>query len=168
MLGSVAAVWGFVGIVVLFGSAIARLSPMALSLPFSELSAFEWAALLGSLLFMGVAEGYKGFQRSFSPRVAARIRYLRDNPNPTRLLFAPLFCMGFFHATRRRQIASWSLTAGIVVLVLLVRGLPQPWRGIIDAGVVFGLSWGVVSLSVFTLMALTRDGWAHSPEVPEG
>jgi len=32
-------------------------------------------------------------------------------------------------------------TAAIVVLVLLVHRLEQPWRGIVDAGVVTGLTW---------------------------
>jgi hypothetical protein len=84
-----------------------------------------------------------------------------------RLLLAPLFCMGFFHAHTRRRIVTICLTAGILLLVLLVRLLEQPWRGIIDAGVALGLSWGLISLLLFTWQALTQPGFAVSPETPD-
>jgi hypothetical protein len=74
--------------------------------------------------------------------------------------------MGYFHTTRRRQIVSLSLTAGIFVLVLVVHRVPQPWRGIIDAGVVAGLAWGVVSLLWYAVAALTRKDFPYPPEVP--
>ncbi|KEA63512.1 hypothetical protein ADIMK_2291 [Marinobacterium lacunae] len=166
MLGAVAAIWGFVGICMLFGSAIYRLGPMAMDLPVQGFSWYHWAALIFSIIFMGFAEGYRGFQQNFSPRVAARIRYLSNNVTPMRVILAPVFCMGFFHAKRRRQIVSFCLTAGIVVLVLLVRQLDQPWRGIIDVGVVLGLSWGILSLAVFTYQAFTRNDFDYSPETP--
>jgi len=59
--------------------------------------------------------------------------------------------MGYFHATKRTKIVAYSLTIGITLLVILVRLIPQPWRGIIDAGVVVGLTWGVLSLIIFIL-----------------
>ena len=34
----------------------------------------------------------------------------------------------------------------MIVLIVSVRQLPQPWRGMVDAGVVVGLTWGVVSI----------------------
>ena len=39
---------------------------------------------------------------------------------------------------------SWFMVFAIFVLVVIVRALPQPWRGIVDGGVVVGLLWGVV------------------------
>jgi hypothetical protein len=75
--------------------------------------------------------------------------------------------MGFFHATRRRLITSFALTAGIVALVLAVRVLPQPWRGIVDTGVVVGLAWGLLSLIAFSAQALGAAKFAPSPEVPD-
>lgn len=84
MLGSIAAVWGIVGVVALLSSAIYRLAPMALELPFAELSFGHWVALAFSLVFMGFAEGYRGFQQNFSPRAAARARYLRHHVTPAR------------------------------------------------------------------------------------
>ena len=166
MFGSIAALWGVIGMVLIFSSAVYRLAPMAFELPFAELSFGHWMALLSCLAFMGFAEGYRGFQQNFSPRAAARARYLRDNPTLIRLLLAPLFCMGFFHTTKKRKIVSYSLTAFIICLVILVHSIPQPWRGIIDAGVVLGLSWGLVSLLIFSIQALTQPDFAFSPETP--
>lgn len=166
VLGVVAAIWGFVGIFILLASAIYRLAPMAFELPFGELSALHWAALLFSLVFMGFSEGYRGFQKNFSPRVAARIRYLRHHPTLLRTLLAPVFCMGFFYTTRKRKIVAFSLTTMIILLIILVHYIPQPWRGIIDAGVVLGLSWGLTSMAIYTIQAMVKDHFHHSPETP--
>lgn len=143
-----------------------RLGQMALDLPLLSLSWYHWAALVASIGFMGFAEGYRGFQQGFSPRVAARIRYLSQNVTPVRLLLAPLFCMGFFHIQRRRQIVTICLTLGIIGLVQLVSLLDQPWRGIVDAGVVTGLIWGLISLALFTIQAFSSSAFSHSPETP--
>jgi hypothetical protein len=165
MLG---ALWGLSGVLLLLGSAVVRLLPVALnafSVPFHW---HHWTALGANILFMAYAEGYRAFQKGFSPRVVARARYLMENPRPVRVVAAPLFCMGFFHATRRRQIASLSVTGGVILLVVLVRWLPQPWRGIIDAGVVVGLAWGLIALVVFGVQAFRNGAFHYSPEVPEG
>lgn len=166
MTGYIAALWGLTGISLLLGSAIYRLGEMALELTGQSLTLVQWLALIACLLFMGFAEGYRGFQQAFSPRVAARIRYLSDNVTPLRFVLAPLFCMGFFHIQRRRQIVTVCLTLGIIVLVQLVGMLVQPWRGIVDAGVVLGLAWGLVSLWIFTAQAFFSRGFNHSPELP--
>lgn len=166
MLGSLAAIWGFSGIVLLFGSAIYRLGQISWQMFSQPLSVYHWAALTFSLVFMGFSEGYRGFQCGFSPRVAARIHYLSRHVTPLRLLLAPLFCMGFFHIRRKRQIITICLTLGIIGLVQLVHQLAQPWRGIVDAGVVLGLVWGIVSLGFFTLQAFFSTDFHHSPETP--
>lgn len=166
MFGTLAALWGFIGVFLLLSSAISRLAPMALALDFSQLSALHWLVLLSWLVFMGFAEGYRGFQKNFSPRVAARVRYLKQNPSLLRFIFAPLFCMGFFYTTRKRKIVSFSLTFCIIMLVIIVSYIPQPWRGIIDAGVVFGLVWGVISMFLYTVQAMVKNHFHHSPETP--
>jgi len=150
----------------LLGGAIYRLTPLAIDAFRTGLSAGQWALTAAFTLFMAYSEGYRGFQMRFSPRTAARIRYLRDCPAPLRSLLAPLFAMGFFHARRRTQITAWALTTGVVILVVLVQRLEQPWRGIVDTGVVLGLSWGVLSLSWSIVQALTCREFAPSPEVP--
>jgi hypothetical protein len=80
-------------------------------------------------------------------------------------VLAPFFCIGYFGAPRARRVASFALSAGILVLVVLVRRLDQPWRGIIDAGVVVGLAWGLAALWVFTAKAFGPDGLDHPADV---
>lgn len=164
-MGILAAFWGIAGITVLLGSAIYRLAPYAVDLFTYELFWQHWLALIVNALFMAYAEGYRGFQQRFSPRVAARARYLRDHPRFLHAVFAPFFCMAFFHAPRGRKITSISLTAGIICLIILVRMLPPLWRGIVDIGVVIGLLWGVMSLLAYTFQAFTHEAFAYSPEI---
>ena len=165
--GAVGVAWGILGLTLIFGRGLICLYPYVEELPGSTFVWFHWIALAASLLFMGYAEGYKGFHLKFSPRAAARARYLRENPTPARVAFAPLFCMGFFHATRKRKIVAYSLTTMIVLLIVLVRELPQPWRGIVDAGVLLGLGWGLVSVWIFTFKALFGEDYDVSPETPD-
>ena len=80
---------------------------------------FNWLALIFSVVYMAYAEGYKGFHLAFAPRVVVRARYLADNPRTLHVLLAPLFCMGYIHATRRRKIISFALTAMIICFVLI-------------------------------------------------
>lgn len=167
MLGRVAAVWGFVGVFVFLGSAILKLAQISSQLDFSSLALWQWLILLLWVAFMAYYEGYKGFQKGFSPRVAARIHYLASHVTLKRLLLAPLFCLGFFDAERKRVIFIVCLTIGIVLLVKLVENMPMPWRGIMDAGVVVGLSWGLISMVVFSIRAFVDKDFSYSAEVPE-
>jgi len=157
--------WAVIGIVLLLGLAVARLAPMAFGAFESSWMWAHWLALVSFVAFMAYAEGYHGFQRSFSPRFGARCRYLYDNPSLRRVLLAPLFCMGFFDATRRRRITSLALTSMIIALIVGMQYVPQPWRGIIDAGVCVGLIWGLVATIGYAIMAFTSKDFAHPPEV---
>jgi hypothetical protein len=74
--------------------------------------------------------------------------------------------MGFFHATHRRMITSYTLTGGIVVLIILVRMTPQPWRGIIDLGVVLGLVWGMLAIVLFAIRALASRRFDFATDLP--
>ncbi len=141
--------WGIGGIVLLLLFAVVRLGPMALELSSQELQQIHWFALAVSVLYMAYAEGYKGFFLAFAPRVIARATYLQANPRPLHVLLAPVFCMGYIYATRKRKLLSFGLTGMIICFVLLVRLLPQPWRGIVDAGVVTGLILGIASILYF-------------------
>lgn len=147
--------------------AIVRLAPIALELSTQSLSALHWAALVFSVVYMAYAEGYKGFHRGFSPRVVQRAIYLRDNPRWQHVLLAPAFCMGYIYATRRRQILSIGLTLLVMGFVVIAKQLPQPWRGILDAGVVTGLTLGILSILYFLVNSLRDPGFITvSPEVP--
>ena len=166
MLGYIAVIWGIGGICLLLGSAIYRLSIIGFQTFDYSLDWYHWLALAVSIAFMGFAEGYRGFQKAWSPRVAARIHYLSQNASPLRILLAPLFCMGFFDIARKRMIVTYCLTFGIIGMVLLVHQLDQPWRGIVDLGVVTGLAWGLTSLLLFTCKAFFSNSFDHSPEMP--
>jgi len=167
MMKKLAALWGLTGVMALLASAVYRLTPLAVDAARYELRWYHWAFFAFVLVFMAYFEGYRAFQQGFSPRVAARARYLRTHRNTLHALLAPLFCMGYFHAPKKRRVTSISVTAGIIVLIVLVHFLSQPWRGIVDAGVVVGLAWGLISLVIFGYQAFTRERFDYSPEVPE-
>ena len=166
LLGHFGAIWGVAGVCLILSFAIYRLSVITIeSFQFTFLW-YHWAILIGNILFMAHSEGYKGFQKGFSPRVAARARYLKFNPRLHLIIFAPLFCMGYFHATRRRLITTYLMTLGIISLIILFNQISQPWRGILDAGVVTGLCWGVVSVIVYFIRAMTDGDFEFSAELP--
>ena len=102
MPGRVAAAWGLAGVIALLAMAVLRLGKVALAGLDYPLGWQHWSLLVVNTAFMAYSEGVKGFQRAFSPRLAARARYLRDNPDLLRGLLAPLFLMCFFDAPRRR------------------------------------------------------------------
>lgn len=164
-MGIFGAIWGLLGISVFLGYAIIRVYAHACEALDVGLTPLQWGAAIAWCLFMLVAEGYRGFQKQFSPRVVARARYLKDNPHPLGVIFAPVFCIGFFHSTRKRKIVSWSLMIGITLLVILVHQLPQPWRGIIDFGVVLGLAYGLLWIWIFAFRAFTGRPFNVDPEV---
>jgi len=116
-------------------------------------------------LFFAYAEGYRGFQKKFAPLVVKRSFTLvpsaaaitttstaangssRSRSSPRwHLVLAPLYSMGLFHATAKRAMVSRCVTLGVAALVFMVKGLPYPYRNIVDAGVVVGLTWGSLSL----------------------
>lgn len=164
-IGMLAAVWGFGGAFSLIAFAVWRLTPYGIEAPGHFMSTLQWFFYIASIAYMLYAEGYRGFQCGFSPRAAARTLYLTKNPSALRLALAPLFVMGYFDATRKRIITTYLLTTMIIGLVLVVRLLEQPWRGIVDAGVVAGLIYGLGSMLYFLAQVLTTDT-RYSPEVP--
>jgi hypothetical protein len=150
---AVAYIWGVGGVLLVLGFAIYRLAPMAYALSDFTLSPLHWFSLVLTVAYMAYAEGYKGFHLAFAPRVVARADYLAQHPRLHHLLLAPLFCMCYIHTTRRRQLISIGLTCMILGFVLIARQLPQPWRGIVDAGVVVGLGLGIISILYFMVSA---------------
>lgn len=161
-----AAAWGVLGVAAVLFFAVVRLTPIATEAVAGGLNSLQWSALVINVIFMLWSEGYKGFQQQFSPRVAARALYLYRHPMPMGMkLVAPLWCCGFFGAPRKTRIRVWSATTGIIVLVMLVQRLDQPWRGIIDAGVVIGLSWGLLSFIGFVIKTFTSGSYFRPPEV---
>jgi hypothetical protein len=145
---------------------VVRITPIAVEPIEVGMSPFQWALYAATLIFMAYTEGYRGFQRNFSPRVVARVLHLARQPQLLHVLLAPAFCMALFHATRRRLIVAWAVLLCVVLLVAGVRGLAQPWRGIIDGGVVVGLSWGLIAIAVYGARALGGKAPATDPGIP--
>lgn len=161
------AAWGIAGVVAVLVSAIVRLTPLAIEPLQTGMTSLQWGLYVGWSLFNAYAEGYKGFQRAFVPRSVARAFYVARHPRLLHVILAPLFCMGLFFASRKRLILSWGLVIGVTALVSLVRGLDQPWRGIVDAGVVIGLAYGTGALVVAFVRVLLGAPITVSPQVPD-
>ena len=166
-LGRVGWIWGLAGFLGLMVFAIVRLAPIALNSLQQSLDWRHWLVFGVNLVLMAYYEGYKGFQKGYSPRVVARAEHLRKHPTLLSVALAPAFCMAYFHATRRRLISAWVLTISIIILILLFTLLPEPWKGLLDAGVVLGLSWGVVATVIAAVQVVTGARAAANPELPE-
>lgn len=165
--GFLTAFWGVGGVLLLLGQALWKLTPIALEAVELGMSGFEMAVCVAWVAFNGYAEGYRGFHRRFSPRVVARAQHLAANPTVLTVLLAPAFCMSLFRSTRKGLIVAWTLVVVIIGLVTLVRTLPQPWRGIVDAGVVVGLAGGALSILYFCVQALAGKSFDVDRQLPE-
>jgi hypothetical protein len=159
--------WGVLGVVALLGQAVWRMVPLALEpLRAHTLGGVELGAYAAWVAFSLYAEGYRAFQLRFSPRVVARAVHLARHPRPLHVALAPAFCMGLLHATRKRLIVAWVSVIAIVGLVITVRSFPQPWRGIIDGGVVVALLWGIGSIFYFFGRVLAGRELNYPSDVP--
>jgi uncharacterized membrane protein YedE/YeeE len=165
-LGLVAACWAIAGWSAVLALAIGRLSATAVDGLAAGLTAPQVAVLVANTALLAWAEGHRGFQQRFSPRAAARVLWLRRHATPVTALLAPAFCIGFFGTTPRVLRMTWVGTALIVLAVVLVQRLAQPWRGVVDAGVVVGLGWGLVSFLVLCRSALRDGRYPADPAVP--
>ena len=152
-------------VVALLSFAVYRLFPIAMQPLRDDPSAGTWVAYAVSVVLMAWAEGYRGFHQQFSPRVVVRGLHL-SRRRGIYLALAPAVAMGWVYATRRRLITSWSLTFGIVLLVVLMHLLDQPWRGVVDAGVVVGLGWGILSILYFLGRAALGSAHAVPADMP--
>ncbi|CAM9618456.1 unnamed protein product [Choristocarpus tenellus] len=133
------------------------------------LTGTQWAIYASFAVFMAYAEGFKGFQKKFSPLVVKRALTLdrSPSPGPVKLLLAGPYSMGLFHASRKRRIVSWAVTTSVFSLVQVVKRLPYPWRSIVDVGVVVGLSYGMLSIAAIWVKSLLGTAPEVDPAMPE-
>lgn len=61
---------------------------------------------------------------------------------------------------------SWGVTLGVALIVHAVKKLPYPWRNIVDAGVVAGLTWGCLSIAVQYVRAFMTGKPPADPVLP--
>lgn len=140
-------VWAVLGVFALLLRGISRL--LVYVVDGLTAPGITWLHLAATALWVVVmvwSEGYRGFHRGFSPRVAGRAHAMAGERRPLYIVFAPLVALGFLNSTTARKLRSTLVYCAIIGAILLVRLLPQPWRGIVDAGVVAGLLWGAASL----------------------
>lgn len=166
-MGKIGFIWGVGGVMLLLVDALVRLTLISMDAFSHPLTGLQWSFLVGWTMVMLLVEGHRGFHLSFSPRVVARALYLLKNPRWRDVVLAPFFCIGLYRTTRRRLIASWGMTAGIVSLVLIVRTLAQPWRGLVDLGVVVALGYGLVSTAFWLAHGLAGRAMPFAPELGE-
>ncbi|MCH2110443.1 MAG: hypothetical protein MK135_14060, partial [Polyangiaceae bacterium] len=134
--------WAILGVFALLIQALVRLIPYTVQAIRDGLTPTQWLILIawtGANLYM---EGYRGFQKRFVPRVLARAHHLEKQPQPHHVILGPFFAMAYFHSSRRAKIAAAIVTVLVLLAIIAVRQLAQPWRGIVDAGVIAGLTWG--------------------------
>jgi len=165
-IGRLIVLWGVGGVLLVLLKALLRLGGMVRGAFEHELGPLHLTVAAVWIAFMAYTEGYRGFQQRFSPRVVRRAVHLAEAPRPWLVALAPAYTMGLVHATRRRLVVSWALLAGIVALVMMVRQLDQPWRGIVDLGVVVGLAWGCASLLALLGPALSGRAPDVDPDLP--
>lgn len=127
------------------------------------LDAFQWILLVLCVVFFLYVEGYVGFVKSWSPWVARRCLLIPQalktwSPGVIlTALLAPLCAMGFFFASKRRLIISYSLYTCIVLFIMIVKELESPWHEIIDIGVAAGILTGTFSFLYFYCRAMYWD-----------
>ena len=166
MLGRIGFFWGAIGVIGLLFTSVVRLSDIALEFLLYPAQIWHYGALALWVVFMAYSEGYKGFQQGFSPRVAARLIWLQKNPKPWLVVLAPVYAMGFIYASKKRTIVSFCILVMVMVFIFIALNLPQPWRPILDAGVVVGLLWGVVATCWQIIMVMRAGASLVNPDLP--
>lgn len=146
---------------------VARVTPHALEPVLNgSMNALHWALYVFMIVFNAWTEGFRTFQKVIAPRVLARACYVAENPERVSPLWTPIFVAGFYAMERRALIVRYIVLFVIVGVIVGMRFVPQPWRGIVDAGVAVGLGWGVVAMLVGLVRVLR--GWRSDadPQLP--
>lgn len=163
--------WGVFGVVAYLSYGVAKVVPIVLDGLGAIEEVWQWALLAVTLLFFAYVEGYRGFQLGFSPRVVSRAWVVSEETSEAPVwhkVLAPAFCIGYFHGTKRRVITSWAVTTVIFAVVIGVKQLDNPYRAIIDAGVIVGLMWGILSIIVLYIASLqSQKPPEYDPALPE-
>jgi hypothetical protein len=114
----------------------------------TELTWTQWFWMGVSVTAFAYGEGYRALHRRFSPHVIARACELASERQSLRnWLQAPLYLLCLVRARRAAMLRGWLSVALILLAVVAVRQLPEPYRGIVDAGVAVALAIGLWSLA---------------------
>jgi hypothetical protein len=165
-LGVVAAGYGVTAQLALLLVAVVQLSRAAMRGLGAERSAWAWILAAATVVVLGYFQGYRGFQRRFSPLVAGRAVHLARNPRLWHAVAAPIYVCGLVHATRRRRVSTAILFTVMPLLAVTVARLPEPYRAAVDLGVACGLLWGALAIVVFTVRACAGRPPAITLDLP--
>ena len=157
--------WGLIGVTAFLMSAVFRVMPDWGDVRTAN-EPLAYGLLVILLPLMGYFEGYRGFYKGFAPRVVSRSKALTIQTKPMYRVLAPLFCMGFIGSTCRRKMGLAIVTLCIVGLVFGVKGLPQPWRWVIDLSVAVALFSGTLSIVWLAYRDWNKEGYLCDPEIP--
>ena len=145
-LRAVVSAWTLIGVAALFASAVYRLGSRGVATIQAGLGWGEWSALVLLTVAFVYGEGFRALDRRWIPRLVERARLVGDDPRLFVRLLAPLYGLSLVGAGRDELVRGWLLTAAILGAVLIVRALPDPWRGIVDFAVAAALAWGLVAI----------------------
>lgn len=122
---------------------ILRLYPHTLP-PLTSATPTTYFLYATSILMFLYSESYKGFHLKFNQTYLTRSHRL---PSFWRLpLLNILYSGGWVQSSLKRKITSWGVTFGVAILIVISKKLNPLCRGVLDVGVVAGLSGAVVSL----------------------
>lgn len=145
-LDVVAPAWAVIGVSALFATATYRLGERGVAVIRDGLGGWEWMALAGLTLVFVYGEGFLALDRKWVPGLMRRARELKDERSVVLRLLAPLYGLSLIGAPPAKLLPSWLGTLAIVGAVLVIRVLPEPWRGIVDFAVAAALGWGLVAI----------------------
>jgi hypothetical protein len=141
-MGTLGSIWGVAGVLAVIAFAVLRLGLRAQNIFSYDLMWHQWAVLLLGSAILLYAKSFRVFRRRIAPRIAARAADIKKHPTTIKVIFAPFYCMGYFGSTRVAGLRMISVTLAMVVLILVVRYLPEPWRAILDFGIAVALAAG--------------------------
>jgi hypothetical protein len=144
--------WGAVGVIGILGFAVYRLGSRGVATVTAGLGGLEWLALAALTAVFLYMEGFQAFQVRWVPKVVLRLKALRQ-PRWWQVPLAPLYGMGLLGPSGRAVLPAWVGTGAIVLAIVVVSRLPEPWRGIVDIAVASALCYGTVALGI----AAVRD-----------
>lgn len=139
--------------------AVYRLGVRALLTVREGLTLAQWCVLFLSILGFAYGEGYRALHRRFAPHVIARAVELANTENAglRSWLSSPLYVLCLVRAEPAELRRAWVSVALIASAVLIVRRLPEPYRGMIDAGVAVALCIGLGSLLIRFASVVRND-----------
>ena len=142
--GRLATGWALISLVLLFATAVVRLAARGIETIRAGLDPAEWLALVVLMALFIYGEGVRGLQRRWVPAVLRRVAELRTGRCVSHWMLAPLHAMLLIGAPKATLWRAWAGVAAIVAAVLIVRSLPEPWRGMTDISVAAALAWGLI------------------------